>query len=62
MPFFKGRYLGNSENTFAKFLNLLLQDHWANFNQFRHKASLGEGDSRFTNKDHSIFKNEIMCV
>ena len=25
--------------------NLLLQNHWANFNQTWHKASLGEGDS-----------------
>ena len=24
---------------------LLLQNHWANFNQTWHKASLGEGDS-----------------
>ena len=28
-----------------KFKNLLLQNHWANFNQSWHKAALGEGDS-----------------
>ena len=27
--------------------HLLLQNHWANFNQIWHKASLGEGDSMF---------------
>ena len=32
-------------NTLTKFKNLLLQNHWANFNQTWHKASLGEGDS-----------------
>ena len=26
--------------------HLLLQNHWANFNQTWHKASLGEGDSK----------------
>ena len=34
-----------SENTLTKFKNLLLQNHWANFNQTWHKASLSEGDS-----------------
>ena len=29
----------------AKIKNLLLQNHWANFNQTWHKAYLGEGDS-----------------
>ena len=32
-----------SEN-FSHF-QLLLQNHWANFNKTRHKASLGDGDS-----------------
>ena len=27
--------------------HLLLQNHWANFNQTWHKASLGEGNSSF---------------
>ena len=36
--------LWNSENTLTKFKNLLLQNHWANFNQTWHKASLCEGD------------------
>ena len=34
------------ENKLTKFNNLL-HNHWANFNQIWHKASLGEGDSRF---------------
>ena len=44
-PFSKGRLLRNSKNTLTKFKNLLLQNHWAIFNQTWHKASLGEGDS-----------------
>ena len=44
-PFSKGRLLRNSENTLTKLKNLLLQNHWANFNQNWQKASLGEGDS-----------------
>ena len=44
-PFSKGRKLQNSENTLTKLKNLLLQNHWANFNHTWHKASLGGGDS-----------------
>ena len=44
-PFPKGRQLGNNENKFTTFKNLLLQNYWANFNQTWHKVSLGEGDS-----------------
>ena len=33
------------KNRLTKFKNLLLQNHWANFNQTWHKASVGEGDS-----------------
>ena len=36
---------GDSENTLTKLKNLLLQNHWANFNQTWHKTSLGEWDS-----------------
>ena len=32
----------NSENTLTNFKNLFLQNHWANFNQTWHKASMGE--------------------
>ena len=35
----------NSENALTKFKNLLLQNHWVNFNQTWHNASSGEGDS-----------------
>ena len=35
-----------SGNTFTKFKNPFLQNHWAIFNQTWHKASLGD-DSRF---------------
>ena len=45
IPFSKGRSLQIDENTLRKIKNLLLQNHWANFNQIRHNASLGEGDS-----------------
>ena len=31
------------KNSMTKFKNLLLQNHWANFNQTWHKASLGKG-------------------
>ena len=33
-----------------KFKKLLLQNHWANFIETWHKASFGEGDSRFNKK------------
>ena len=39
LPFSKGKLLRNSENTLTKLKNLLLQNHWANFNQTWHKAS-----------------------
>ena len=32
------------------YFHLLLQNHWANFNQTWHKASLGEGNSSFSNE------------
>ena len=35
----------SSSYTFTKLNNLLLQNHWANFNQTLHNASLGEGNS-----------------
>ena len=44
-PFSKGRKLGNKKNKLTTVKNLLLQNHWANFNQTWHKASLDEGDS-----------------
>ena len=44
-PFPRGDNYKNSENTLMKLKNLLLQNHWANFNQTWHQASLGEGDS-----------------
>ena len=43
---FKWRATGdNSENTLTIFKNLLLQNHWSNFKQTWHKASLGKGNS-----------------
>ena len=44
-PFYKGRQLKSRENTLARLKNLLLQNHWANFNQNWHNTLLGEGDS-----------------
>jgi hypothetical protein len=35
----------NRKNGVGSFKNLLLQNHWANFNQTLHKSSLGEGNS-----------------
>ena len=43
----------------TQFKNLRLQNHWANFSQTWHKASLVEGNSGFINKDHSILNKEI---
>ena len=34
-----------AKNILTNLKNLLLQNHWANFNQTWHKASLGEGNS-----------------
>ena len=35
--FFKGEIIRNSENTLTKLKNLLLQNHWADFNKSWHK-------------------------
>ena len=43
-------FQGDSETTFKKFKTLLLQNHFANFNQTSHKASLGKENSSFFNK------------
>ena len=40
--------------------NLLLQNHWANFKQTWHKASLGEGDSVCSNEGSAFFQGEII--
>ena len=37
--------LWNGKNTVMKLKNLLLQNHWANFNHIWHKTSFGEGNS-----------------
>ena len=41
-PLVKGIQVCSNEG--PRLLNFLLQNHWANFNQTLHKASLGEGD------------------
>ena len=41
------------------YFRLLLQNHWANFNQTWHKASLGEGDSSQM-KGPALFQGEII--
>ena len=53
----------------TKFKNLLLQNHWANFNQTWHKASLGEGDSSlftwratFFSKGRWMWNNENILM
>ena len=42
-----------------KYIEKIYKNHLANFNQTGHKASFGEGN--FTNKDHSVFKNEVVA-
>ena len=59
-PFSKGKWLQKCENTSTKFLNLLLLNHWANFNQTWQKVSLGkEGFSLFRWKGHTFLHCEI---
>ena len=41
---FQGEIISKKWNYIDKFKNLLLRNHWANFNQ-RHNSFLGEGDS-----------------
>jgi hypothetical protein len=40
---------------------LYLQNHWANFNQTRHKSSLGKGDSRLFMKENTLLQGEIIA-
>ena len=40
--------------------HLLLKNHWANFNQSWHKASLVEGDSSLFKKGPALFQGEII--
>ena len=46
-PFYNGRELRCSENTLTKFKNLLLKNHWPNFNKIWRKAYLGEVSNLF---------------
>ena len=67
---FQMEIITNRKNTLSKLKSLLLQNHWANFNQTWHKASLGEGDSSFFFKwrarpflrgdNYEIAKNTLM--
>ena len=57
-PIRKGRWLQNSRNTWTTFKNLLLQNHWANFNQSWHKAYLIKEDSNCSNKRPRPFPRE----
>ena len=50
---------GPCENILTKFKTLVLQNLRANFKQTWHKGSFGDGDSSFTNKNQSIFRNDI---
>ena len=60
-PFFRDRQLRKSGNILTKFKTLLLQNHWANFNQTQHKAALGKGNSSFNHiKNHALFQGEII--
>ena len=54
-PFHRGDNYEIVNNTLIKLKNLLLQNHWANFNQTWHKVSLGEW--------HAIlFKEEAFII
>jgi hypothetical protein len=45
----------------GSFKNLLLQNHWANFNQTWHKSSFGEGDSSlFKGREQRFSKGIIV--
>ena len=38
------------KKTLRTFENFVFQDHWINYNQMQHKASLGEGHSSMFSK------------
>ena len=59
-PFQRGDNYEIVKNTLTKLKNLLLQNHWANFNQTWHKASLCEWDLICSKKKHLIFIKIIM--
>ena len=64
MPFFQGEIIMKYKNTLTKSKILLLQNHWVNFIQTWHKASLGKEkeDKDFTDKDHFIIKKRRWLV
>ena len=41
-----------------KFKKVFLKNHWANFNQTLHKASLDEGNSTLSNDGLRLFPRE----
>ena len=53
-PFRRGDYYKNSKNTLTKLKKSLFQNHWANFNQFWHRASLGEDSNEKTISYHKV--------
>ena len=54
-PFPRGDYYKIRENTLTKLKKSLLQNHWANFKQFWHKASLGEDSNEKTVGYHKVY-------
>ena len=59
---FKGEIVTNSDYSLTKLKNLR-QNHWANFNQTWHDASLGEGDfTLFKWRTVSFPKGEIITI
>ena len=42
------------------FENLLLKDHWANFNETWHKAPFDEGDSRFNKEGPFSYQKKMI--
>jgi hypothetical protein len=49
-PLLRGDNYKKCKNGVGSFKNLLLQNHWANFNQTWHKSSLGEEIQVCTNE------------
>ena len=65
-PFQRGDNYEIVKNTLTKLKNLLLQNHWANFNQTWHKASLFEWDLILfkeepfkSHKDNNVFFSSL---
>ena len=55
-PFSRGDNYEIAKNTLTNFKNLLLHNHWANFNKIWHKSSLGKGIKNCSNEGPGPFR------